>query len=354
MKNLALIFGGKSTEHEISIRSSKNVYQNIDKTLFSITLIYISKSGSWHLISDEEYLNNELNTTNSNLLSFKLEETKFKLFLFDDNTKSFEMDVIFPILHGRNGEDGTIQGLFEISGIPYVGPDVLGSAIAMDKDIAKRLLISAGLEVVDYFCFLKWNKSMIKYDEVEEKIGYPVVVKPANAGSSVGISKATNKEELIKAIDFAFQFDTKILLEKYIKGREIEVAVIGNEEPMASIPGEIVSEFYDYNEKYSSESKTRLDAPAQNLSENDIKKLQEMAIRAFNALDCEGMSRVDFFMTDDKFYINEINTIPGFTNISMYPKLFELSGIGQKELVNKLIDAAISRFERNLKLKNSI
>lgn len=351
MIQIGLLFGGKSTEHEISLRSAKNVYQNLDKSVYDITLIYLSKEGGWFRTRNDSF---DINTYSSDQLiplELILHEKQFFLKEQSSNT-TIHPDVIFPVLHGPNGEDGSVQGLLQVANIPFVGPGILGSAAAMDKDVAKRLMASAGLPVTPDICIYSWEIDQLDYNEVNDKIGYPLVVKPANAGSSIGITKVKQANELKDALDNAALFDHKILLEKYLQAREIEIAVLGNENPIASIPGEIVSEFYDYKEKYSDESKTRLDAPAQNLSSEQIDVLQNMAIKAFKSLACEGMSRVDFFLTSEKVYINEVNTIPGFTNISMYPKLFEISGISQKDLTTQLIDLAISRFEKKRQLKS--
>ena len=350
-KKIGVIFGGRSTEHEISVRSTRNVYKNLDKNLFDPVMIYISKKGSWHLISVSNYEAENYQTTFENSLSLSFDENGYSLLLNIENKKIFP-DAVFPVLHGPNGEDGTIQGLFKLAQIPFVGPGVLASSLAMDKIIAKKVFIEEGIPTADYVNFTKADFTKKHIQEVAEKLNFPVVVKPSRAGSSVGISKAKNKEELQKAIEYALKFDNKILVEKFIKGREIEVAVLGNENPIASVPGEIVTEFYDYKEKYSDDSEARLDAPA-DLNPEIIPEIQQLAIKAFKSLDCEGMSRVDFFLTENGLLINEINTIPGFTNISMYPKLFEVSGIPQKELITKLIEAAFDRFETQKQIEHS-
>ncbi|MEA3494669.1 MAG: D-alanine--D-alanine ligase family protein [Bacteroidota bacterium] len=346
---VALIFGGKSTEHEVSLMSTINVLKNLDKDKFEAYLIYINKNGAWFHISETEFITQKIVTNESKKLSLILDENKFK---FKDSKSTTEIDVAFPVLHGPNGEDGSVQGFLEVSNIAFVGPGILGSSTAMDKDIAKILFKNAGIEIAKYLCFRESDSIDLK--NVFKELGSTVVIKPVNAGSSVGISKAENISSLEKAIKLAFEFDKKIIIEEYIDGRELEIAVIGNNEITASPVGEIVTEFYDYHEKYSSESRTRLDAPAKNLNKKIIKKLQETAIKAFKALECEGMSRVDFFLTNDKIIINEINTIPGFTNISMYPKLFELNGFTQKELITKLLELAIEINKNKNKLKNNL
>ncbi|MBT3301721.1 MAG: D-alanine--D-alanine ligase [Bacteroidetes bacterium] len=345
-KLIGIIYGGKSTEHEISIISATNVYKNLDKDTFDCVLLYISKDGGWYISTPDELMNGRLDFEDSKLLSLKMSPDSF---CFINAENCIKPDVLFPVLHGPNGEDGSVQGLFEVAGIPYVGTGIAGSSIAMDKEIAKRLLIEAGIPVANYFSLQKWQDEF-DLRPIIKKLGFPMVVKPCSAGSSVGLSKVNTDEELIDAIELAFEYDEKILLEEYIEGREIEVAVMGNHNPISSTPGEIVTAFYDYKEKYSKDSKTRLDAPAV-IDAQLAEEVKELAIDAFLALNCEGMSRVDFFLTEEGFLLNEINTIPGFTNISMYPKLFEISGISQKELISRLIEFALDRWKNKAELK---
>lgn len=271
--------------------------------------------------------------------------------IFGEKVKT-PIDVVFPVLHGCNGEDGTIQGLFELAGIPYVGCGVLGSSVGMDKAYTKIIFEKEGLPQGDYLVFSRkqvyyQNEDVIK--EVEAKLTYPCFVKPSNAGSSVGVNKATNREELIKALDIAAKNDRRILVEEFINGREIECAVLGNDNPIASEVGEIVScnDFYDYEAKYQVGDSSRAVIPAENLPLETIEKIREYAVRAFKCLDCAGLSRVDFFVhkTTGEIYINEINTLPGFTHISMYPKLWAQSGISYTKLIDKLIELAFERFE---------
>ncbi len=268
------------------------------------------------------------------------------VFLGSGKNKKIKVDVVFPVLHGPFGEDGTVQGLLKVAGVPFVGPSVLGSAVGMDKDVMKRLLIQAGLPVGKYLAIRKKDVANIK--KIEKFLGWPIFVKPANLGSSVGISKASNKKELVEAIKLAFQYDNKIVLEEFLDGREIECAVLGNEKVEASLPGEIkvYSDFYSYETKYLDEKSSKLIYPAE-LSQILIKKIQTLAIGTFKTLECEGLSRVDFFLKKDGLVIvNEINTIPGFTSMSMYPKLMELVGYKQTILIDKLIDLAFSRHKR--------
>jgi len=268
--------------------------------------------------------------------------------------RAINVDVIFPVLHGTFGEDGTIQGLLELADIPYVGAGVLGSAAGMDKDIMKSLFIAAGLPIVKHVTILRsqWEKDPKKIERQVAKLKYPVFVKPANLGSSVGISKAHNKKELGPAIEEAAKFDRKIVIEQGVggskeKAREIECSVLGNDEPAASVPGEIVpiKEFYDYNAKYLDEG-SQLIIPAK-LSKAETKKVQELAVKAFQAIDCSGLARVDFLMDPNtrKIYLNEINTMPGFTAISMYPKLWAASGLAYPDLIDRLIQLGVERHE---------
>lgn len=342
--NTALIFGGKSAEHTVSLRSAKNIYNAIDKEKFTPILIGISKKGEWFLfnsIPEGEIKDNgnKLTVIPGDGDSFlKLENEKIKV------------AIAFPILHGPNGEDGTIQGLFKMANIPFVGPSVLGSAVAMDKAISKRLLRENGVKIVDYLV-LRSNSNA--KEKIEEKFNYPVFVKPANLGSSIGVSKIKSKEALKEALKEAFSYDRKVIVERAIDGKELECSVLGNENPEASRVGEIVSkDFYTYEEKYNDDSQTELKIPAE-INEELEKKIKCQAVKAFKALNCEGMARVDFLVENGDIYVNELNTIPGFTEISMYPKLWNISGIEYKELITKLLDLAIERFNREKDLKVS-
>lgn len=360
-KRVGIIFGGRSAEHEISLLSAKNVIEAIDKNKYDVVLIGIDKQGKWYLNEDSSFL-----LEASDPQKIKLETTSEELALIpgdiDDkmislnNKKSIgRIDVVFPILHGTFGEDGTVQGLLKLSDIPFVGPDVLGSAVGMDKDVMKRLLIEAGIKNSKYLAFNKYSYGKTTPDAIIKHLGLPLFVKPANMGSSVGISKAHDKAELIKAIEDAFLYDNKILIEENISGREIECSVLGNEEPIASLPGEVhpTHEFYDYNAKYLDENGATFEIPAK-LPQDIIHAIQQIACETFKILCCEGMARVDFFLTDaGEIYVNEINTIPGFTKISMYPKMWEASGISYSELITKLLELAMQRFERDKRLKTS-
>ena len=342
---LGVIFGGMSTENEVSVASATSILNNLDREKYEIYPIYIGKDGIWY-----EY--EEMGEKREFGQSVKQDKKIPDVMQYLKN-----LDVLFPVLHGLYGEDGTIQGLFELLKVPYVGCKVLASSVGMDKVYTKIIFEKAGLEQAKYVYVRKYkdnyiyvdsqfNEKVMSLDEVAEiaqqKLKYPMFVKPSNSGSSVGINKAKNKEELEKNIEFASQFDNKILIEEGIVGQEVECAVLGNEEVIASCVGEIraADEFYSYDAKYKNEE-SKTDIPA-DLPEEVAEKIRKQAIKAFKAIDGKGLSRVDFFVEKDtkKVYINEINTLPGFTNISMYPKLFEASGISYKELLSKLIDLA--------------
>ncbi|MGB9429954.1 MAG: D-alanine--D-alanine ligase [Gammaproteobacteria bacterium] len=356
---VGILFGGKSAEHEISLLSAKNVIDAIDKSKYEPVLIGIDKSGRWLMNEPSQFLLNSsnpkliaLNKANSESVAL-VPQSEGRLTSLNSGHLDEKMDVVFPIVHGPFGEDGTIQGLLKLANVPFVGAGVLGSAVGMDKDVMKRLLREAGILVPTFLVFRQ--NEQLNFDSVTRALGMPVFVKPANLGSSVGISKAKDKTSFEKAVKDAFHYDTKILVEEAIQGREIECAVLGNDEPIASVPGEIIPthEFYDYEAKYIDEHGAKLEAPAR-LDEDTVKRVQELAIRTFKTLNCEGMGRVDMFLkTDGTLLVNEINTIPGFTKISMYPRLWSLSGISYTELIDRLIQFAIERFEREQKLQTS-
>jgi D-alanine-D-alanine ligase len=361
MKNtklkIGILFGGRSAEHEVSLVSAASVINALDKNKYEILPIGISKEGRWLSAPNSLQLLKE--HASLELLPEHVllpDPRKQSLVNINNASTSQEIDVIFPLIHGTFGEDGTIQGLFELADIPYVGAGVLGSAVGMDKVVAKQLLQQAKVPVTKgiWFLFSDFPKNHKKFiADIEKQLGYPCFVKPPNQGSSVGISKAHNKTELIQAIQLAGQYDRKILVEKAVKNpREIELSVLGNDSPIASVPGEIIpsNEFYDYDAKYV-DGKSRAIIPAK-LASALIKSLQQCAVRAYQVLNCEGMARVDFLLQrNGKFYLNEINTIPGFTSISMYPKLWEATGIKYSELLDKLITLAVERHTQKKKLK---
>ena len=359
---VGVIFGGRSAEHEVSLQSAKNIVEAMDKDKYEVVLIGIDKKGRWYLNEESRFLLNEndpklirLGSTDEEVVLIPGEGTD-QLINISKQQRIGEIDVIFPILHGPFGEDGTMQGLLKLSNIPFVGASILGSAVGMDKDVMKRLLRDAGIPIADFLVLDRHSINEIDFEKVKEKLGLPVFIKPANLGSSVGISKAENEKDFLKATQLAFQYDNKILIEEYIEGREIECSVLGNEDPMASLPGEVIPQhdFYSYEAKYIDENGAALEIPAK-LSDDLIKEIQECAVKTFKVLCCEGMARIDFFLTNDNdIVVNEINTIPGFTKISMYPKLWEVSGIPYKELIDRLIKLALERHEKEQKLKSSV
>ncbi|MEI6280494.1 MAG: D-alanine--D-alanine ligase family protein [bacterium] len=314
---IGVLFGGKSAEHEVSLQSAKNVINALDKSKYLITPIKINKDGK-----------------------FKFDELK-------------KFDVVFPVMHGPFGEDGSMQGLLKLAGVPFVGPSVLGSAVGMDKDVMKRLFRDAGIPIGKFITLSAGEKK--SFSEIKKTLGLPVFVKPANLGSSVGISKVRNENELNAALKNAFQYDTKIVIEENIAGQEIECSVLGNENPVASVPGEIIAnqEFYSYNAKYI-DAGYEVVIPAK-ISSNKANEIQKIAIKVFKVLCCEGMGRVDVFLKKNgEVIVNEINTIPGFTAISMYPKLWEASGMPLPKLLDRLVSLAIERFQREQKLKTTV
>jgi D-alanine-D-alanine ligase len=382
---VGILFGGRSGEHEVSLLSAASVLNAIDKEKYDVVPIGITKDGRWLTAEHaENLLTGKLVLEPRNLRAGDPETTSPAAVLAHGESvvvppepvhrrsglvpfqtdaaqmrrasdRAINVDVIFPVLHGTFGEDGTIQGLLELADIPYVGAGVLGSAAGMDKDIMKSLFIAAGIPIVKHVTILRaaWEKDPKKVQKLmESKLTYPVFVKPANLGSSVGISKAHNRKELGPAIEEAAKFDRKIVIEQGVggkkeKAREIECSVLGNDEPEASVPGEIVpgTEFYDYTAKYVDEG-SQLIIPAK-LTKAETKRVQELAVAAFQAVDCSGLARVDFLMDPKtrKIYLNEINTMPGFTAISMYPKLWGASGLAYADLIDRLIQLGIERHE---------
>ena len=359
---VGILFGGQSVEHEISILSARSIYKAIDKGKYDVVLIGIDKQGGWHFSDEQIFL--EYNATRRlESLTNKSDQQLALIpgrkidFLYQLSTQEQPkpVDVVFPVLHGTNGEDGSIQGFLKLSGVPFVGAGILGSAIGMDKEVTKRLLRDAGIPIPHYQVFRQIDSNRIDSLKIQAEFGLPLFIKPANLGSSVGISKVKTIDEIKPAIDKAFLYDHKILIEECILGREIECSVLGNEHPEASLPGEIKPnhEFYSYEAKYLDENGAILDIPAK-LPDNLIKEVQETALKVFQVLEIEGMARVDFFLQEDgRLLVNEVNTIPGFTRISMYPKLWEASGLSYKDLITRLIELAIERAERDQKLKTT-
>lgn len=360
---VGVLFGGKSAEHEISLISAKNVIDAIDKGKYEVFLIAIDKNGEWHLKRGYEYLMHADNPKLVHLygdqesVALVPKKHRKELISYSGNQlqDSLQLDVIFPVLHGTYGEDGTVQGLLKLANIPFVGASVLGSAIAMDKDVMKRLLRDANIPIARFITVYEQSKNQIDFDHVVLQLGLPFFIKPANLGSSVGIAKIKDKKDFLPALEKAFFYDRKVLIEEFIAGREIECSVLGNDNPIVSLPGELIPqhEFYSYEAKYIDENGALFTIPAV-LDQELVSNIQTMALDAYRVLCCEGMARVDFFLkpTGD-IVVNEINTIPGFTKISMYPKLWEASGLSYSELIDRLIQLAIERHEKECKLKTS-
>jgi D-alanine-D-alanine ligase len=354
---LGLLYGGKSAEHKVSLQTAFAVIKALNLEKFEVYPIYITTQGQWFKgpqLQEPAKDVRELEFSNGTELSpLALAPT-----LFQSEKNDAQLDVIFPLLHGPNGEDGTVQGLLELLNLPYVGNGVLASSAGMDKIVMKNIFAQAGLAQVNYVAFTRseWEKAKADaYQEVENKLGYPCFVKPANLGSSVGISKCTNREELETAFAEAFQFDRKVIIEEGVIAREVEVAVLGNDEPECSVPGEIIpkKDFYDYKAKYEDES-TVLIIPA-DIQKEEYAQMKEMAIRAFKALDCSGLVRADFFLTKEgKALINEVNTMPGFTPVSMFPLLWKETGLDYPSLIERLVSLAIERHAEKQRIKYTV
>ena len=360
---VVLLCGGKSAEHEVSLQSAKNVVDAIDRERYEVVLIGIDKQGCWHLCDAEDFL---LHADDPSRIALKAsgepvalvtgEGGQPALVTLNEHRDLGPVDVVFPVLHGTFGEDGTIQGLLKLADVPFVGAGVLGSAVGMDKDVMKRLLRDAGLPIPKFLVVSRAQADALTFEHALEQVGRPLFVKPANLGSSVGIRKVASREEFDDAVKDAFRYDTKIIVEEAIVGREIECSVLGNEAPQASLPGEVIPthEFYSYEAKYLDEAGARLEMPAK-LPDETVRRVQELAVRTFQVLCCEGLARVDFFLKEDgAILVNEINTIPGFTRISMYPKLWEVSGLSYPELIDRLLQLALERFERDKALETSV
>jgi D-alanine-D-alanine ligase len=373
---VAVLYGGRSGEHEISLRSAASVIRNLDRERFEVVPIAIDKQGRW-LMNDVRLIQEAMDKGKSALPVFKdapmvvlppNPEADTAIIPLGTPGKAtadqtgakvarYPIDVVFPVMHGPLCEDGTIQGLLELADVAYVGCGVLASAVGMDKDVAKRLARDAGIRIVPYLSVKKeaWAKDRAGIAaKVASELGYPAFAKPANMGSSVGVHKISDATKLAAALEDAFRYDTKVLIEKAIDAREIEVAVLENADPgapaLVSAPGEIIPthEFYSYEAKYLDENGAALEAPAKKLTPAQVTEAQRLGRAAFAALECEGMARVDLFLDrkSGEFYLNEINTIPGFTSISMYPRMWEASGIPYAQLLSKLIDLALARQAR--------
>lgn len=362
-----VLFGGRSAEHEISLLSARFVVEALDPERFEPLLVGIDKQGRWQLESRESLLGGGKDAR-AVALSAGVPQVSLPprpalagvSELAVEARAALGVDVVFPVLHGPMGEDGTVQGLLELSGLPYVGAGVLGSAVGMDKDVMKRLLLQAGLPILPYVTLRQARYQRARAAALAEasRLVFPVFVKPANLGSSVGVSRVLSPEALGAAVDRAFEFDGKVVIEQGLDHpREIECAVLGGEEPIVSVPGEIVVDhpdgFYSYAAKYLDDGGATTRIPAE-LSGAEIAKAQELSLRTFEALECEGMARVDLFLSEQRaLFVNEINTIPGFTQISMYPKLMQASGIEPRALVSRLIDDAVKRNQSKRARKTS-
>ena len=338
--HVGVLYGGRSVEHDVSLLSAKNILQNIDGSKFEVYLLAIDKDGKWYLCED---IDKPIN--NGHPLSIVLDAGEPYFFTADNK---ISLDVIFPILHGTDGEDGSVQGLLQTVNIAYVGSGVLGSAAAMDKLLAKRVLQSAGLPVADFDAFQHHERETIDFQKLVSHLGLPFIIKPANLGSSVGVSKITSEVNFEEALDYAFKYDKSILIEEFIDGREVECAILGNENPLATIAGEVIIsskyDFYSFTAKYEDPEAAKITIPADmpDTVHDDIKRL---CLKAYSILNCHDLARVDLFVqADGGVYINEINTLPGFTNISMYPSLIQHEGISYQELITQLIEMARQRF----------
>lgn len=358
---VGVVFGGRSGEHEVSLASAKAIIENLDRNKYDVIPIGITKAGTWLLGTNPEQLLAAGQDVSQSATEEQHETTTAVTLTGDPTVRRLiplqpsehlrdngTLDVIFPVLHGTYGEDGTLQGLLEMANVPYVGCGVLGSALGMDKEKMKMVFQSVGLPIADYVVYRRnqWERTPEEImDAIEQRLGHPNFVKPANLGSSVGISKAHNRTELLHAINLAAEYDRKIIIEKNINCREMECAIMGNDEPLTSVVGEVIAsnEFYDYRAKYI-DDKSQVIIPA-NISPEASKIVRNQAIQAFLALDLSGLARVDFFLEKEtsQVYINEVNTMPGFTQISMYSKLWQASGVSYPEMLNRLIELAQER-----------
>ena len=364
---VAVVFGGRSAEHEISLLSARFVVESLDRDRFEPILVGIDKSGRW-LLQEEALLLGAARDPRLVRLNQSMPDVALAAHPGQGGEASLAItgrgaagvDVVFPVLHGPMGEDGCVQGLLELAGVPYVGAGVLGSSVGMDKDVMKRLLAASGVPVLPWVSVRRaeWDRAAAPVVDRAVALGYPLFVKPANLGSSVGVRRARDREELTAAIAHAFEFDTKVVIEQGLDHpREVECAVLGNDEPVASIVGEIVVDhpdgFYSYAAKYIDESGATLRIPAE-LTPEQLATTQRLAIQTFRVLECSGLARVDCFLSKEgALYVNEINTLPGFTAISMYPKLWEQSGVPARELVGRLVDLALERAAARAKLRTS-
>lgn len=349
---LTVLCGGQSTEHEISIISATNVVSALNKNRYSVNVIYITREGEWYLIMDIDAF---LQKGPEHLykagmvkeILIPLGRRHQAWIEFENPQKKHPVDCVFPVLHGMLGEDGALQGLLEMMNVPYVGAGVQGSVICMEKHLTKQILNSAGLPTAKWLLVDNDSEKKLIYQQMAEYLGEVFFIKPVSLGSSIGICKVKNERDYERAIQDAFQYDDQVIAEAYIPGREIECSVLGNDKPVASLPGEVVTrhDFYSYEAKYLDPEGAELITPAV-LSETVIKKIQSLAVKAFDVCQCKGMVRVDFFVEGEEVTINELNTLPGFTNISLYPKNWEASGLDYSRLLDNLVDLALQRFRK--------
>ena len=358
--SVAILFGGQSSEHEVSLQSARNVINAIDRGTYDLTLIGIDKQGRWLRFDERDYLLNGSDpakiklSASGQLLSLLPGATGGQFIDVASGVELPRIDVVFPLIHGAFGEDGSLQGLLRLLAIPFVGPDVLSSAACMDKDVTKRLLRDAGIAVAPFVVVSRGES--VAFATVAAELGLPMFVKPASQGSSVGVSKVTDEASYMAALSLAFEFDHKVLIETGIVGREVECAVLGNRQPQVSVCGEVIAndEFYAYDTKYLNGDQARIAIPAE-LADDLSDEVRDVALRAYQVLGCAGLARVDFFVTETRdIIINEVNTIPGFTSISMYPKLWQASGVSYPELIDRLIRFGLARAEEARQLKTEI
>lgn len=348
-KKVAILYGGRSVEHAVSVNSARNIFEYIDKKKFTPVPVGISKNGQWFLTDGVNK-----NIEKGKPLTLQLNPSS-PAFILAREGRKIKADVVFPVLHGTDGEDGSIQGLMKAMDLPLVGTGVLGSAVSMNKIVAKRLLSNAGLPVSEFMTFRFDQKDKISFSAIEKKLGLPFMVKSASLGSSVGVSKVSSRKDFKPAVEEAFRYDHEMLAEKFITGREIECAILGNTPPEASYPGEIVIsknyEFYTFDAKYVDPDAVKIEVPA-NLPKAIAEKIRKVCIEAFQTLYCEDFARIDLFLdAEGNIYINEINSIPGFTNSSMYPMMWKERGIGFTDLITRLLDLAQERYDRGKRLE---
>ena len=359
-KNVLLIYGGKSTEHEVSVRSARNIARAIDPNRFNTLFIGVDKSGVWHVKTPQDLETEDVvQTVHSQQVVVYPGKASDQILKVTDLSSIGSIDVAFSIIHGTGGEDGTIQSMLKTLNIPFVGPGVMSSAICLDKEITKQLLDRAGIPNSKYLAYRMSERAAINFETVKAALGTPVYIKPPNLGSSVGISRASTKDEFDAAIDLAFQYDRKVLIEANVVGRELECAVWGNHTIEAAAVGEVITnsethDFYDYEAKYEDANGAQTSIVS-DLPTETIDEIRNLAIKTYRCLNCEGMARVDVFLQDDgKILVNEVNTIPGFTDISMYPQLWKAKGFTYSEVIEKLLGLAIDRFEEEVRMNQSL